>query len=402
MFTFNKQRAFALVPKAIGLSLITALAMTFTACSNDNPTTEPGGKKTEQTVEIPFLQTKEIATGDYKGMYMLNEGQWMKNNATLDYLDFTTGKFYDNVYFNGYFSKDIQHIGDTGNDIIYKNGKVWITLNQSGVVMVIDTNTGKVIKKDIQVPNCRCLAYDNGFIYVTSFAGITGKTTEPGLVYKINETTFEITAKVAVGYQPEGLAVLNGKLYVANSGGYANSPEGKYGKTLSIIDLKTFTKEAEDIKLPLENPSHVAVDKTGKIWVNCLGDYNKPNDEGIVIIKNDAPIHTHKIGVTYFDFAGDKVYYCATPWNGQPLYGAFDINTMEEVKDEPIKNIETSHSIATPHGLYINPMNQHIYIMDARNFTAGGAILVYNMQGRYLYSIETSGVCPGHICFLPK
>lgn len=45
MFTFNKQRAFALVPKAIGLSLITALAMTFTACSNDNPTTEPGGKK---------------------------------------------------------------------------------------------------------------------------------------------------------------------------------------------------------------------------------------------------------------------------------------------------------------------------------------------------------------------
>ncbi|MDU5344746.1 MAG: hypothetical protein E6150_10010, partial [Prevotella bivia] len=72
------------------------------------------------------------------------------------------------------------------------------------------------------------------------------------------------------------------------------------------------------------------------------------------------------------------------------------------VKDEPIKNIETSHSIGNPHGLYINPMNQHIYIMDARNFTAGGAILVYNMQGRYLYSIETSGVCPGHICFLPK
>lgn len=65
MFTFNKQRAFALVPKAIGLSLITALAMTFTACSNDNPTTEPGGKKTEPPVEIPFLQTKEIATGDY-------------------------------------------------------------------------------------------------------------------------------------------------------------------------------------------------------------------------------------------------------------------------------------------------------------------------------------------------
>ena len=168
------------------------------------------------------------------------------------------------------------------------------------------------------------------------------------------------------------------------------------------MDLKTFTKEAKDIELPLENPSHVAVDKTGKIWVNCLGDYNKPNDEGIVIIKNDAPIHTHKIGVTYFDFAGDKVYYCATPWNGQRLYGAFDINTMEEVKDEPIKNIETSHSIVNPHGLYINPMNQHIYIMDARNFTAGGAILVYNMQGRYLYSIETSGVCPGHICFLPK
>ena len=166
MFTFNKQRAFALVPKAIGLSLITALAMTFTACSNDNPTTEPGGKKTEPPVEIPFLQTKEIATGDYKGMYMLNEGQWMKNNATLDYLDFTTGKFYDNVYFNGYFSKDIQHIGDTGNDIIYKNGKVWITLNQSGVVMVIDTNTGKVIKKDIQVPNCRCLAYDLSLIHI--------------------------------------------------------------------------------------------------------------------------------------------------------------------------------------------------------------------------------------------
>ena len=63
------------------------------------------------------------------------------------------------------------------------------------------------------------------------------------MVYRIDRKTRQLDGSVEVGYQPEGMAVYDGKLYVANSGGISSQlpPAYAYDNTLSIIDTKSFT-----------------------------------------------------------------------------------------------------------------------------------------------------------------
>jgi YVTN family beta-propeller protein len=66
--------------------------------------------------------------------------------------------------------------------------------------------------------------------------------------------------RIAVGQNPEGLAVSNGKLYVANSGGL-NFPD--VDSTVSVIDLTTHT---ELLKITVgKNPGGVCVDSEGDV-----------------------------------------------------------------------------------------------------------------------------------------
>ena len=76
---------------------------------------------------------------------------------------------------------------------------------------------------------------------------------EVGAVYKVDTLTMKVVDKVTVGYQPDELAVVHGKLYVANSGGYRNP---NYDRTVSVIDLKTFKEERKiDVAINLHVPT---------------------------------------------------------------------------------------------------------------------------------------------------
>ena len=56
----------------------------------------------------------------------------------------------------------------------------------------------------------------------------------------LDTRTLQLVDKVTVGYQPDEMAVVGGKLYVAHSGGY-RVPD--YDHTVSVIDLNTFREE---------------------------------------------------------------------------------------------------------------------------------------------------------------
>ena len=55
----------------------------------------------------------------------------------------------------------------------------------------------------------------------------------PGKVVEIDLATLQITREVVVGYQPEEMVIHNGRLYVANSGGYRFP---NYDRTVSVVD----------------------------------------------------------------------------------------------------------------------------------------------------------------------
>ena len=62
---------------------------------------------------------------------------------------------------------------------------------------------------------------------------------QKGALYRIDLDTYTVTGEVEVGYQPEQLVILDGKAYVANSGGYRSMNGHHYDNTVSVVDMKS-------------------------------------------------------------------------------------------------------------------------------------------------------------------
>ena len=229
-------------------------------------------------VTLPVVGTR------IKGFYQLNEGNMGMNRASLDYFDYTTG-YYTRDIFSERNPDIVKELGDVGNDIQVYGQKVYAVINVSNLIVVFDVRTAHRIK-EIEVPNCRYLAFYKDKAYVSSYAGPVqiDPNAEVGFVAEIDTASLEVTRKVSVGYQPEEMVVYDGKLYVANSGGYRVP---NYDRTVSVVDLKTLN-ETKKIDVGI-NLHRMAIDKRGDIYVSSRGDYrNVPPNLYVIDSKIDA------------------------------------------------------------------------------------------------------------------
>ena len=176
-------------------------------------------------------------SGEIKGFFLLNEGNMGSNKATLDYYDYESGVYTRNIYPERNPGVALE-LGDVGNDLGVYGGKLYAVINCSNLVEVMDAETA-VHAAQVSIPNCRYIAFDGGYAYVSSYAGAVEFDPEyrRGYVAKIDTVTMQVVDTCGVGYQPEEMAVVSGRLYVANSGGYM-APD--YDSTVSVIDLATF------------------------------------------------------------------------------------------------------------------------------------------------------------------
>lgn len=176
-----------------------------------------------QEVEVFVPEEEEVGTPEFtsiSGFYLLNEGNMGTNKATLDYYDYETGIYTRNIYGNANPSVP-KEMGDVGNDLkIYRN-KLFAVINCSNKIEVMNAENAQRIGQ-INIPNCRYIAFHDKYAYVTSYAGpveINPDYKQRGYVAKVDIETLQITDTCLVGFQPDELAIVNGKIYVANSGG---------------------------------------------------------------------------------------------------------------------------------------------------------------------------------------
>ena len=177
-------------------------------------------------------------------LIVLNEGMWQADNGRLTYFED------DHVVSNSWF-RDVngQKIGDTPNDIIQVNDNlIAIAVNWSNIVQFI-TPDGKAVAATEDIPNNRKLCSDGKFVYVSSYGHECLTTSgfkyfDKGFVAKIDITTFKTVAACEVGYEPEGIALYKGRLFVVNTGGYAAQEfDHDYETTVSIINAETMQVE---------------------------------------------------------------------------------------------------------------------------------------------------------------
>ena len=346
--------------------------------------------------------------GNILGMYVLNEGNMGSNKASIDFLDLDENKPTVHYLRNIYSERNpnvVKELGDVGNDIKIYGSKLWIVVNVSNKVEVATADSCKRITQ-INIPNCRYLAFKDGFAYVSSYVGPVkfDKDAPLGMVYKVDTVDFKKKDSVVVGYQPEGLCIVDNKLYVANSGGY-RAPN--YDQTLSEIDLATF-KEIRKIKVGL-NPHHCQVDHYGQIWVTSRGNYNDVPSRIYRLYKGRNQLYevidSIDTPVSGLSIVGDSLYYYGSAWNNATAtnnisYGLINVRT-HKIIDTNLFSAPQLKAITMPYGIIVNPTDRDFYLMDAKNYVSSGSLLHFKPDGTFDWSVQTGDI-PGHATFVYK
>lgn len=346
--------------------------------------------------------------GDIVGMYVLNEGNMGSNKASIDYLDLDENKPTVHYLRNIYSERNpnvVKELGDVGNDIKIYGSKLWIVVNVSNKVEVATADSCKRITQ-INIPNCRYLAFKDGFAYVSSYVGPVklDKDAPLGMVYKVDTVDFKKKDSVVVGYQPEELCIVENKLYVANSGGYRMP---NYDNTLSEIDLTTF-KEIRKIKVAL-NLHHCQVDHYGQIWVTSRGNYNDVPSRIYWLYKGHNQLYevidSIDTPVSGLSIVGDSLYYYGSAWNSATAtntisYGLINVRTHQTIETN-LFSAPQIKDITMPYGIMVNPTERDFYLMDAKNYVSSGSLLHFKPDGTHDFTVRTGDI-PGHATFVYK
>ena len=368
-------------------------AFAFCACQKD-PVPSKDSILDGQAVDVSFISTSA------QKLFVLNEGGMGSNNSTLDFLRFEDGKYILSAF--NKMNPDVgAGLGDVGNDIAIHGKEAWIVVNNSGIVEVISAEDETEIAT-VTIPTPRNLAFDDNYAYVTSWAGayitygadysITDSKNPKGQVYRINLKTKKAEGSVEVGYQPEGIAYYNGKLYVANSGGISSQlpPTYSYDNTVSIIDAASFKVE-KTVEVQ-ENLKNVYSDGKGNIYVTTLGNYWDVHS-GLYMLTASAPASVKHIDdyVSISALSGETVYCIGTDsefdWSATHVYSAWSVTGGSK------KALSLNLTDATPYGLAVLDADT-FFVGDAGDYFNPGSVSCY-YKGSKKWSV-TAGVCPGH------
>ncbi len=370
------------------LAILSAAAL-FCASCRKSP------KPTPETTTTLFPAD---ANASPKGVYVLNEGNLGSNKASLDYVDYLKGLYDLNLY-NQANPAITKGLGDVGNDIGVYGSKVYIVVNNSDKVEVLDlTNNAHLGQVDII--NCRNVTFSGGKAYVSAYLGTVGNANDPnGIVDEIDTSTLTITRQVTVGRQPEQMAIVGEKLYVANSGAYSPS---NYEHTVSVVDLNSFAViKLIDVAINLD---HCIADKYGKLYVTSRGDdYTIPSDLYVIDTNTDSVVKNFGLPATNLWIDDNTAYVYANDFDyntGQSTirYNMIDVNA-DTLLHKLFITDGTDKSIQTPYGIAVNPTTKEVLVTDAKDYVTPGTLYCFDPSGKKLWS-TTTGDIPGHFAFV--
>lgn len=363
------------------------LSLFFAACSDENG---------EENV-IP----KREVIGE--NLIICNEGNWQSDNGQLSYYDGTAG-----VLTNKWFRQvNGSKLGDTPNDIIQVNDTlIAIAVNWSNIIQYIHPD-GTACGATENVPNNRRMCADGNYLYITSYAHKCGNQTfEKGYVAKIDVKTKQVVATCEVGWEPEGVRLYEGKLYVANTGGYAFSENHAYETTVQVVDAETM-KSVKTIDTGCIN-LYGEMSQAGQyLCINSCGDYYNVKPKTVIVDCKTDEVKTFDFPCTYNTTDGKLFYTVGSEFSYNTGAYVYQIKTInpetKEVKDGIFNETITQKikEITSPYELYISPYTQNVYFTDAGSYASAGYLYGYTKEGEELFVKQKVYINPAHILALP-
>ncbi len=175
----------------------TSAVIEYNLTNNQVVNSYAGGVFAQQTIPFETAQNK-------RGLLLLNEGNFGSSNATL---------FLYGLGANATRTPTIIPIGGTGNHLLRAGDSVFVTMNGSHEVHVFDLQQERIVRT-IPVGTTgfngpRESVLSGTTLYVSTFSNDVRR-------FDIR-TGRELSPRFAPGGRPEGMALLNGQLYVTNA-----------------------------------------------------------------------------------------------------------------------------------------------------------------------------------------
>ncbi len=225
-------------------------------------------------------------------------------------------------------------LGVAPNQVVVKGNRAYVVNSLSSNIQIIDllgdTTLGFINLAPGRNP-WQMAFLDTQICFITNFASNT--------IYKIDVINKTVLDEFFIGQSPEGLYIMNGKVYVCNTG--FNPNDFSYGQgTVAVYDIQLDSLIAA-INVGT-NPQNIKRDYQGELNVVCTGDYEA--QEGSVYIINpntNSVIDSILIGGTpnAVGIAWDgTAYLTAGGFSGNGLVYTYDskTNTILRGKSNPI------------------------------------------------------------------
>jgi DNA-binding beta-propeller fold protein YncE len=313
--------------------------------------------------------------GDYaRGIFVVNEGPF-GGTGTISWHNPDTGETQDSIFEK---ANGGAVLGQFVQSLAIHRGKAYIVVNGANRVVVADAATFKFQDTigNLALPRY-FLPIDDNFAYVSQW-GADGLT---GSVAKVDLRTNKVVKTIPTGSGPEKMLRIGGSVYVANAGGY--------GVDSTLTEIVVSSEQTLQYLLPsgknAATLANVNPALANPIYL-CKGYFLDPTPTGSLNRLNGTPA-TNVAAPAYSDDllnAGNGVFYFI---GGGQVYRANSVGNSLTAAPIFAQNA---------YGLGLDPAQNLLYCLDAKDFSSAGEVLVYKTDGTRIETFR-AGVAPSEV-----
>lgn len=315
------------------------------------------------------------------GVFISCEGNYMYGNSSLSFYNDKSRKISNQIF----YAVNNVPLGDVAQSLAVYENSLFIVVNNSGKIYVVDSKTIKFkgIIKGLVSPRYIHIC-NSGKAYVSDLYA--------GQLVIFNPKTLQVMGKINIPGKKSSEQMVQVGKYVYVTSWLAENQ-------VYIIDTEN-DLVVDSIKTPFQ-PKNIVKDIKNKIWVTSDGGYNQKTKltEKSSLLRIDPETRTI-----------EKIF---TQQGNMPVFSGLQVNppgdTLCFVCGDVFKMAVTDKNLPPKsfipsrgkliYSMGINPSDGEIYFADANNYTADSWIFRYTKAGTGVDSFKV-GINPSYFLFV--
>ena len=311
----------------------------------------------------------------HEGIYVLNEGNFQSGNATIDFID-----VFNNVYYSDVFKQaNNKALGDVLQSMNVINDKLYLVVNNSGKIEVIDKSNFKSISTITGLRSPRYIkAVSSNKAYISDLYD--------NAITVLDLSNNSVLKKITFPSWTENM-ILSGNNMVVTS------PNSNFIYTIDI-----FSDQIKD-SIQLSYGTHSIIQENDSIfWVMCDGNQTKKINASLhkIYFSNNG----FRLSKTYAFEADDKPSKLVLNKNKTALYWLKkDIYKMYVADSVLPKNPLVSANGKNFYGLSFDKKYDELYVSDVLDYVQKSKCYRYNATTGQLNGLFNAGIITGDFYF---